>query len=172
MYHIDDVFIAVSCHKHAKWLHALKDEWIRIHLVNWAEWIDRNLRPANVLYVLLIWRILLSIVWSNSDCNGMYQLIALHQRFQLHDSANHWSMIVEAELLLLLLDIDMILLDGKVGISFQLTFLHAECTQTIWVSVFSIMYQCVLICSNRHQWLCCRWVSAYFIDYTIVTYGV
>ena len=40
-------------------------------------------------------------------------------------------MIVEAELLLLLLDIDMILLDGKVGISFQLTFLHAECTQTI-----------------------------------------
>ena len=113
-----------------------------------------------------------SIVWSNSDCNGMYQLIALHQRFQLHDSANHWSMIVEAELLLLLLDIDMILLDGKVGISFQLTFLHAECTQTIWVSVFSIMYQCVLICSNRHQWLCCRWVSAYFIDYTIVTYGV
>ena len=38
-------------------------------------------------------------------------------------------MIVEAELLLLLLDIDMILLDGKVGISFQLTFL--QCTQTI-----------------------------------------
>ena len=38
----DDVYIAVSCHKHSKWLHALKDEWIRIHLVNWAEWIDHS----------------------------------------------------------------------------------------------------------------------------------